>query len=362
MRVAIAIMIGFAAANLSLWHLIHTGGNAADYTWAWRGIRDLFAGHDPYVRAWLPGPLHYPANAPLYYPLPAVLSALPVAFFPASLAGALFVGFSFGLLAYALTNASWWPLLMLASPSAYSAFESTQWSPLLLALTLLPLSGALLPLLKPNLGIPLAFWSGFSWRGLLLSGAVGLMSLTILPTWPLDLLHNLGESRHTIPLLTPYGLLLLLALVGIRRREGRLLLSMALFPQRMIFYDQLPLLLIARTKRQLLTLLATNWLGYEAWSFASGLQSRHRVDDIIAPYTMLACYLPALVLVLWQARPSSVSAPILENQPDISLTPASATESAIGTPRFFVRLQRWPVNLITWRALRLNWSQSRTRH
>lgn len=70
----------------------------------------------------------------------------------------------------------------------------------------------------------------------------------------------------------------------------------------MIWYDQLPLLLVAERRRQRLALVVTGWAGYLGWRWAGDLESRHIVDDSVAQWVLAACYLLALAVVFWQQR------------------------------------------------------------
>lgn len=303
MRWSIRLVVAFiagAVAGLLCAHSIRTG-TGGDFTWVWRGARDLLAGHNPYRHPGLGWGHPYPANAPLFYPLPALLLALPLAPLSAQLAASLFIGVSFGALAFIVSGGRHWRLLVLASPCAYAAIHSAQWSPLLVAIGLTSAApvGALL---KPTLGIPLGL-NHLTLRGLVAAAVIGIVSLLILPSWPIDLLHNLelDAHRHTIPLLTLSGVPLLVAARCWRRRPARLLLLLAAMPQRMLFYDQLPLLLIPETDWQMGIAVAAQWAGFLCWRALGGVESRYAVDDVVTPWLMLSCYLPALALVLWQA-------------------------------------------------------------
>ncbi len=299
-RVAVALVIStivFAYA-----YRIHQ--NAADFTWLLRGADDLVHGHNPYRHPGL-GPGHpYPNTAVLYYPLPAVFVGLPFVLLPARLAGSLFIAASFGLLAYVLTRRSWHPLLMLASPCAYSAIFSEQISPLMVALALLPMTAGVLPLIKPTSGIPLGLVR-LNRRALGVGIILFAVSMIVLPTWPFDLLHNLGKNHYYSPLFAPLGVFMLLSLAAWRTSNGRFLLLMALMPQRLNFYDQLPLLIVAQSRRQMIGLVAFGWLGWFCWHWAGGVESSSRhIDELVAPWAIISLYVPALVVVLWQARPS----------------------------------------------------------
>ncbi|HWQ15918.1 MAG TPA: hypothetical protein VNL77_24170 [Roseiflexaceae bacterium] len=283
-RIGIAVAIGAAAAALCYVRLLQHGDYAADFTLPLFGARWLLAGQNPYTSP-------YPVDSPLFYPLPAVLAALPFAPLPPELAGALFFGLSSGLLAFGLTRDGWHRLLLFLSAPFLMALAWAQWPPLIMAAVLLP---GLYPLAicKPNLGLPLML-AYPSWRGMAACAALLLLSLLVLPSWPLDWLASLGRNRHAPPLVVLPGPLLLLGLLRWRAPEARLLLLLALAPQRLFFSDQLPLWLIPATARQTLALTLASWLGFFAWlAFDSGTSAG-------APPWVVACtYLPALALVL----------------------------------------------------------------
>jgi hypothetical protein len=287
-RLAIAIAIGIAAAVLCYVRLLQHGEYAADFTLPLFGARWLLAGQNPYTSP-------YPVDSPLFYPLPAVLAALPFAPLPPELAGALFFGISSGLLAFGLTRDSWRPLLLFLSAPFLMALAWAQWPPLIMAAVLVP---GLYPLAicKPNLGIPLMLTYP-SRRGMAVCAGLLLLSLLILPTWPLDWLASLGRNRHAPPLLVLPGPLLLLALLRWRAPEARLLLLLALAPQRLFFSDQLPLWLIPASARETLALTLVSWLGFFAWvAIDAGMSASAPV------WVVLSVDVPALALVLLPLR------------------------------------------------------------
>lgn len=302
-RIVLALIAGLVAGLVCYQALQARGELAADYTWVWRGARELLAGRNPYHDPRLGIGNPYPWNAPLYYPLPAVLLVAPLAWLPAEMSAALFTAASVGLLAFAAARDGGYRLLLLLSPSCYRAVTEGHWVLLVVALALLPGLAPLGALFKPTLGGAL----GLTWpsrRGMVTAAVVGLVSLPLLPSWPLDWLHNLAQHRHASPLLfAPAGLLLLLAALAWRRRAARLLLLLALVPQRLIWNDQLPLHLIPATARQQLALLATSWAGFLLWRLRlHGIHTLHAFDDASGPLVLLVLYLPALGLVLWQGR------------------------------------------------------------
>lgn len=280
LSISIAVgLVSFAACWLWLW----SGDlGAADFSWAWRGARLLAAGQNPYATIVPTG--SYPYDDYLYYPLPALLYALPLSLLPASLAGALFIALSSALLAYGAARQAPHRLLLFASAPYLYALFTVQWAPLVVAAALLPALGPAL-LAKPNIGLPLLL--AYPRRGTILAclGVLAL-SLLVLPSWPSEMLTRLGKHLSYVPLVQWFGPALLLALAYWRMPEGRLLLGMALVPQRLL-YDQLGLWLIPQSARQSLLLSASSWLG-----FCAGLLLGE------GRLVLAFLYLPALVFLL----------------------------------------------------------------
>ncbi len=247
-RAQTPILIGLIAACASCFRLYAHQVGASDWQWVLWGARLLLQDQNPYHIP--PEYLPYAQHTPLFYPLPAVFLALPIAWLPSYVAGAIFVGVSSALLAYALPLRSWWLFL---SPAYITAMYNAQWSPLMTAALFLP---ALAPLAicKPNLGaaVPITRWA------IVGGGALILISFVVYPPWFGEWIAALRTAGHPSPLtLLPFGPLLLLALFRWRDERARLFLALAILPNRMAFYDQLGLLTIPRTPRTLLVLSST---------------------------------------------------------------------------------------------------------
>ena len=136
-------------------------------------------------------------------------------------------------------------------------------------------------------------------RALVGCAAFGLVSLVVLPRWPLEWLEAVRTlPGHPAPALAMRGagLVLLLAVLRWRLPEARLLLVMACVPQLLLFADQLPLWLVARTRQELLLLSGSSMIGFALW-FAMLPPGE---PDVLAatPYVLAFVYLPALVMVL----------------------------------------------------------------
>ena len=232
---------------------------AADFQRALRDARDLLAGRDPY--AYPPGPHAIP------YPLPAGLLAMPFAGMPDVLAGSVFFGLSTTLLAFAiLRSLEEWRMAMLLSWSYVYALFWVQWTPLICALWFLPAAAALV-LIKPHVALPVMLAGGFrnrlverrQWIWLAPPALLLAISLAWYPSWPLVWYRQLGTYQGIFPPLfsLPLGPLVLLSLVSWKDRRAWLIVLLALMPQRMV-YDQLPILLVANSRRQLWLLIAAS--------------------------------------------------------------------------------------------------------
>jgi hypothetical protein len=301
-RVVLALAIGIISALICWLRLAERGQLAADFTWPWRAAQLLLQGENPYTVIQPSG--EYPFQTYFYYPLPAALVALPFAGLPPYIAGALFFGLSSGLLAFAVSKDGWSGLHIFLGAPYWVALAVAQWSPLLMAATLLPGLEALLAC-KPNIGLPGLIYRP-SWRGLAGILAILGLSLLVLPTWPLDWLQVTRGLEGHLPaaLILPFGPLLLLAGLRWRTPTGRLLLSLAVVPQLLFFYDQLLLWLIPASLAQGLALSGLSWVAYFAWRL-TGLDPQ--TGAILTQPTQLILalvYLPALGMLLWPHKKS----------------------------------------------------------
>jgi hypothetical protein len=146
-------------------------------------------------------------------------------------------------------------------------------------------------LAKPNLGVAILVAYPHPRRTALAAFSV-LISLIIMPTWPLALLRSLPAHLNYVPLFSWFGLPIMLAALFWRRSAARLLVVMACVPQRLI-YDQLALFLIPQTLRQMVMMIIGGWLGiFLGLIFDDGI------------WALSCVYLPALACILIQERAS----------------------------------------------------------
>lgn len=303
----IIVYIRLAVARVAL---------AWDFTWAWRAARSILERLDPYVVIQPTG--EFPFDAPFKYPLPAALISLPLSRLHPWLAGSIFAGVGIALLVFALTREGWWRLTLLGSAPLLTAALSVQWSPIITAAALLPAFGALM-IAKPTIGI--ALFAAWPRRATVIGCLIlSVIALTLVPRWPLEWLHIVlanSEPHYRLPIRTTiFGPLLLLALLRWRAPEARLLIVMACVPQTLVFYDQLPLLLIPRTARELQVATVCSQLGFLAaqWQIA---HSSTWGPIVSIPWCMASCYLPALIILLRHPNSGALS-------PRVNHTPSCA--------------------------------------
>jgi hypothetical protein len=271
---------------------------ASDFGQVWAAARFLLNGVNPYDAIGPQGPFTF--GFPLFYPLTAVVTALPLAWLPAVWADALFMGFSTAGLAWALTRRTTRnpQLLVFVSFAILTAVGNVQWSPLMTAAALIPSFGFLLAC-KPSLAVPLlaAFPSSRS-----LLGALGFTMATIIiwPWWFASWVSALRHGTHFVAPITLWGgPLVLLALSKWRLPEARLLIGLACIPHTPVLYESIPLFLVVRrwTEGVVLTLLTSLVWYLQDWSsrpdptFAAWIAAS-------AQWQVLLLYLPCLVMIL----------------------------------------------------------------
>ena len=308
-RIAIALCVACAAAGLTLYLRVSGTSPFSDFDVMWLASRGLIAGQNPYAA--VTGRFQWP----LHYPLPAVLVTTPFAVLPEIAAAAAWIGLGYGLLAYALTECEWWPLLCLANYPAVDAAQMAQWSPLLTAIAFMPLLG-FLAITKPTTGGAIA--AAYVNRTGKLRNFVPIVTVAVTlivtsfllrPDWVQEWAGSIRTANHFKPLvLRPGGFLLLAALARWRRPEARLLALLAVTPQSTAAYDALPLILVISSKREAFLFA---WLSFAAVPFLTTAVGTGRgftaAIDHNAPILLVTTYAPALVMIL--RRPNEGPAP-----------------------------------------------------
>jgi hypothetical protein len=284
---------------------------ARDFDQVWFAARALFAGRNPYVEI---GPgLAFDWPAPLYYPLTAAVTVLPLATIGRSVAAVLFAAGASGAFVWAATRRSLAPAVVITSASAALAAETVQWSPLLGAAYGIPWLGALL-CAKPTIG--LAIWLARPTRAAVIGGVVlSGIALALVPSWPLDWLEALrhtslasaGGTPYFAPIKSAGGAFALLAILRWRRPEARLILALACVPQTPLLYETVPLFLVPYS----ITEGGVLWLG--SWLAALWLSAAGPFDSDLARFRVSVdaigwcLYFPAIIMVL--RRPNVGPAP-----------------------------------------------------
>lgn len=280
-RISVSAAIGLAS-GLFCWFLMkHFHQDAADLRWAIHAAQRLLARQTPY-------------DTPFeQYPLTAGFLALPFVHLQPEVAAGLFYGISSAVLAFGLTRYGYARLLVFLAYPYWAGILTVQWSPIIMASAFFPL---LLPvtMAKPQIGLPV-FLTHLNRRGILACVALGVLSLVLMPRWPLLWLGQLGNYQHFIPLLVLPGPLLLLALMRYRDRDAILLLLAALAPQRW-FFDSFILWLIPKSRRGILATVFVSW-GVGLWRW---YHIPHTMQQV-GRWSVLGFYLPMLVVIL--ARP-----------------------------------------------------------
>lgn len=293
-RTAIAVLFALTAGAIC-WraqYVAHALGG--DNLTLWRATHIVLDGGDPYrLMSWMKLPA---LHTPFYYPLPAIGMGLPFVWLRPQTAAIAFIACSAGLLGFAVTRTNFDRLpILLSVPFIYAA-QLSQTSFLILALALIP-AAAGLTVIKPNIGAALFVWRPKRWT--VVTGAALLLgTIVISPEWPAEWLASVRTSPvHSAPVATGVGVLAVLGLSKWRRPEARLLVAMALIPHGLYFYDELPLWLVASSRREALLLTGASWAGWILWLATSNGPGAPHLRDA-APWLVASLYLPCVWLVL----------------------------------------------------------------
>ena len=295
----------FVALRALRWHL--TGEDPpSDFGQNWAAARILLDGGNPYELIG-PGRQFHWFNG-YFYPLPAAVLAIPFAllsWLQATAAASAIVG---ALMAWMLGRVGMIGLLLLVSPSVLMAIAEAQWAAVFTAALLWPVLGFMLPA-KPTIGT--AIFAARPNR-LALAGSLALvaLSLAIRPSWPLEWLEALRETRPTdvagaaggvpypVPIAHPIGWIVALALLRWRRADARLLLLLACVPQSLRLYETVPLLLLVRTRAEALWYVVAGYVVFVSVRLNSPYPTPWADLPITTPLILLLFYVPATLLVL----------------------------------------------------------------
>jgi hypothetical protein len=196
------------------------------------------------------------------------------------------------LLMFAITRDGFERVPVVLSVPFLVAAKISQTTPLVTAFALIPALAAL-SFLKPNIGLAL-FTRSPSLRPVVLCGVLFAAAWIAFPSWPQHWLLTMRNSPvHASPMRTSLGVAGLLGLLRWRRPEARLLVAMTIIPHGLEFYDEIPLWLVATTRREAMFLTFASWVGCLAWlAFGDG-RFMHS-----PPWSTAFLYVPAAALVL----------------------------------------------------------------
>ncbi len=251
-RFLIALAFGLVAGAVAAL------GSGGDVLWPVYGARRLLAGANPYAAPY-PEISTNPIYTWLYYPLPALLLCVPVAWLPDRLAIGVLCGLSYGVLAYAV-----WPqparrLALLSYPVLCCLHYAQPW-PLVAAAAYLAPALAPLALSKPNVALPVLL-SRPAWRWLPVGVSAALCAASI----PFGWLAHLGSHQNTIVSMSLFGAPLLLAALRWKRAAWRLVALTACIPLRT--YDTALLTVLPASWPGALVACALGWLAWPLYGF-----------------------------------------------------------------------------------------------
>jgi hypothetical protein len=283
-------LIGLITCVISIYLSSLNGSNLGDLRYSLLLARDWLAGRDPY----LPYKLNTDSFA-VPYPFTSVLLSIPLTWLPDRIAAGIFLGLGSMILAWLiLERGENWRLLMFLTWPFVNNLIFIQWAPYIVSMFFTP-NLLLFVFIKPQLALPFALTQKPSRIGLLLAGALLLVSLIFYPNWPVDWWNSSHNFIGIPPLfILPLGPLLLLAFIRYRDKRAWLLVLMALMPQRMV-YDQLGVLLVAEDRKQQLFLVICSWISLPVVLYDHGWEN---MPWGWQNWILIESYFPALFIVL----------------------------------------------------------------
>jgi hypothetical protein len=297
-RVEIAVMAAVVAGGLAF-RAASTGHQ--DFGQLWFAARAVLAGQDPYPLIGPGRPFEWPA--PVFYPLPAALLAVPFAPWSEPVATAAFAALSIFALAWTLTRRELSGAILLASAGVVHAAMLGQWSPLFTASVGLPVLAVVL-VVKPTIGA--AFFVARPTRWAVVGGlALLALSFAVQPHWVASWMANVHSVSFTAgrgypyvaPVTYPGGFLVLAALTRWRRMDARLLVMMACVPHTTIPYELVPLCLIPQGWKEQSVFAALTYLPLLLIDPSAAHSLAERVETM-GHVLVAVAYLPATIMVL----------------------------------------------------------------
>jgi hypothetical protein len=285
-RFVISMLVGVLVGIVLIRLNPYNEASVCDMMWAINAARDLWAGRDPYR--------HAPSIDLVPYPLTSAIIVFPIALFPSAIGLTILFGIVSACLAYILIRkGEYWRLIVFVSPAYFMSLKSTQWSPLFMLVLFLPFLAPIL-LAKPTLALPIALLIRWSPMRLLTVAIVVAVSFIVMPDWIWRWIGQTSAYDGFVPLFSWFGPFFLISILFWQNLSSRLFFLMTITPQHRFFYDQLLLWLIPQTRRQMLVLTVSSWIGfYYIWLSFDTLW----VNEM---YLLATTYLPAFLIVLWQ--------------------------------------------------------------
>jgi hypothetical protein len=296
---AVGAFAGIVAGSLAAYTQIVTGPPGADYRFVWEGAVNVLHGVDPYG---IQGGAVAPLVHRFFYPLPGALLGMTFSWLGLSLGAVCFSVASAAFLMFAMTQDGFERVPVVLSVPFLVAGKISQTTPLVTALALTPALAAL-SFLKPNIGLAL-FARSPKLAPVMLCALLFAASWIAFPSWPLHWLMTMRNSPvHASPMRTSLGAAGLVGLLRWRRPEARLLVAMTVIPHGLEFYDEIPLWLVAATRREAMLLTFASWIGCLAWlAFGDG-RFMHS-----PPWSTAFLYVPAAALVLRRRNEGEIPA------------------------------------------------------
>lgn len=294
-----ALAVGLLALLLSLARTVVEPAWPTDFDQWYHAARAMWQGLNPYDAV---GPTRaFRWNWPLNYPLSTVLLTLPFSALALPAARVCFAAVGGAVLGYALGKDGFRRIGLLLSAAFLIAVFRNQWSPYYTAAYFVP-AAALFLAAKPNMAVAFVAgirdWRQFRWLAGL-AVVVGVVTLVIRPTWPLEWLGSLRQMQYVVaPIMRPGGWLFALALLKWRRAEARVFLALVCVPQTPSLYDLLPLFVITRTAREVSGLTLLTHVLFFVIVVRGPFDSFNRYAYELGTAATVLVYLPMLVLLL----------------------------------------------------------------
>ena len=300
-RAAIAIAGAAISVSLVLIFRVVLGQHTSDFDQLLVGAQRVTTGQTPYTLAPLPG-----LEWPIFYPMPAIVLAMPVMYLAPAVAQSVFCGLTPGLCAWGLSKSGGAKLFGVGTWSYVLSISLGQWGPALMAAATIPALGWL-AMAKPNIGLAVAAGYSFQWLkgralavNLVIGAALLLASFWLRSGW-------VQEWRAVLSLPTPHlilplrifgGPFLLLALLRWRRPEARLLTVLACVPQTFSSYDALILFLAVRTRREALLLVSCSLIVTAYVALKGPAPTYAETVHKFALVRLWLLYIPVLAMIL----------------------------------------------------------------